>query len=67
MYQNESNTHTSTEFNLSCTFGMLVGNFLKRDYSLRQQEIMKPDYICYNSWNLIKLLSFDATEKSYKN
>lgn len=27
---------------------------------------MKPDYICYNSWNLIKLLTFDVTEKSYK-
>lgn len=30
MYQNQSNAHTSTEFNLSCTFGMLVGNFFKK-------------------------------------
>lgn len=27
---------------------------------------MKPVYICYNSWNRSKLLTFDVTERSYK-
>lgn len=45
---------------------MLIGVFFFKDYSLRKQEIMKPDYICYNSWNVIKLLTSDVTEKSYK-